>query len=129
MDPDECQRLYDEGLLTDAQVDDHNTPGPYSFLGYLRALQKPDFWGDKLCLCLLSMCFQTPTPKTSQGSGLDTRETSRTPTWCCAIARVVTMSQPVSTTFVAFGWVILHSDGCMCTQMSDRCAQTDSLML
>ena len=58
MDPDEYQRLHDEGLLTDAQVDDHNTPGPYSFLGYLRALQKPDFWGDELCLCLLSICFQ-----------------------------------------------------------------------
>ena len=43
MDLDEYQWLYDEGLLTDVQVDDHNTPGPYSFLGYLRALQKPDF--------------------------------------------------------------------------------------
>ena len=58
MDPDEYQRLYDEGLLTDAQVDDHNTPGPFSFLGYLRALQEPDFWIDELCLCLISMCFQ-----------------------------------------------------------------------
>ena len=58
MDPDEYQRLYDEGLLTDAQVDDHNTPGPFAFLGYLRALQEPDFWGDELCLCLISMCFQ-----------------------------------------------------------------------
>ena len=32
MDPDEYQRLYDEGLLTDPQVDDHNTSGPFSFL-------------------------------------------------------------------------------------------------
>ena len=114
MDPDEYQRLYDEGLLTDAQVDDHNTPGPYSFLGYLRALQKPDFWGDELCLCLLSMCFQIGitviNAETLQGSGLDTRKTSRTSTWCCAIARVITMSQPVSTTFVVF-------DGSFCTLM------------
>ena len=58
MDPDEYQRLYDEGALTDAQVDDHNTPGPFSFLGYLRAVQEPEFWGDELCLCLLSVCFQ-----------------------------------------------------------------------
>ena len=58
MDPDEYQRLYDYGLLTDAQVDDHNTPGPFSFLDYLRALQEPDTWGDELCLCLISMCFQ-----------------------------------------------------------------------
>ena len=58
MDPDDYQRLYDEGLLTDAQFDDHNTPGPFSFLSYLRALQEPDFWDDEPCLCLLSMCFQ-----------------------------------------------------------------------
>ena len=34
MDPDEYQRLYDEGLLTDAQVNDHNTRGPL-FLPWL----------------------------------------------------------------------------------------------
>ena len=48
MDPEEYQRLCEEGLLTDAQVDDHNTPDPYSFLCYLRALRNPDFWGDEL---------------------------------------------------------------------------------
>ena len=133
MDPDKYQRLYDEGLLTDAQVDDHNTPGPFSFLGYLRALQQPDFWGDELYLCLISMCLQIGiTVINVEGFtrvSLDTGGTSKIPTWFCATARVVTTSQPVSMTFIAFRWVILHLEGCVCTWMGDRCVQMDSFLL
>ena len=58
MPEDEYQRLYDQDMLTDQQIQDHNCLGPTSFLGYLKALLEPDFWGDELCLCLLSMAFQ-----------------------------------------------------------------------
>ena len=58
MPEEECEDLYNRDLLTDQQVQDHNCPGPFSFLGYLRALLEPNFWGDELCLCLLSMAFQ-----------------------------------------------------------------------
>ena len=58
MPEDEYNDLYKRKLLTDQQVQDHNCPGPFSFLGYLRSLLEPNFWGDKLCLCLLSMAFQ-----------------------------------------------------------------------
>ena len=44
------------GTLT--QIDDHNTPGPFSYLGYMQALLEDGFWGDKLCLALISMMWQ-----------------------------------------------------------------------
>ena len=52
MPEEEYQDLYRQ------QIQDHNCPGPFSFLGYLRSLLQPNFWGDELCLCLLSMAFQ-----------------------------------------------------------------------
>ena len=58
MPGEEYEDLCNRDLLTDQQVQDHNCPGPYSFLGYLRSLLEPNFWGDELCLCLLSMIFQ-----------------------------------------------------------------------
>ena len=58
MPEEEYEDLYNRDLLTDQQVQDHNCPGPFSFLGYLRSLLEPNFWGDELCLCLLSITFQ-----------------------------------------------------------------------
>ena len=58
MPEEEYDDLYSRDLLTDQQVQDHNCPGPFSFLRYLRSLLEPNFWGDELCLCLLSMTFQ-----------------------------------------------------------------------
>ena len=58
MPEDEYRRMYNQDMLTDQQIQDHNCPGPFSFLGYLKVLLEPDFWGDELCLCLLSMAFQ-----------------------------------------------------------------------
>ena len=40
------------------EADDHNTPGPFSYLGYMQALLKEGFWGDELCLALISMMWQ-----------------------------------------------------------------------
>ena len=58
MPEEEYEDLCNWNLLTDQQVQDHNCPGPFSFLGYLRSLLEPNFWADELCLCLLSMAFQ-----------------------------------------------------------------------
>ena len=52
MPEEEYEDLYNRDLLTDQQVQDHNCPGPFSFLGYLRSLLEPNFWGDELCFCL-----------------------------------------------------------------------------
>ena len=58
MPEEEYEDLYNRDLLTDQQVQDHNCPGQFSFLEYLRSLLEPNFWEDELCLCLLSMTFQ-----------------------------------------------------------------------
>ena len=49
---------YNDGTLTQDEADDHNTPGPFSYLGYMKALFQEGFWGDKLCLALISMMWQ-----------------------------------------------------------------------
>ena len=54
----EYQQKYDEGLLTDQEVQDHNCPGPFSFHSYLSALLSPEMWGDEQVLCLCSMMWQ-----------------------------------------------------------------------
>ena len=55
---EEYQRKYDEGLLTDQEVQDHNCPGPFSFHSYLSVLLDPEMWGDEQVLCLCSMMWQ-----------------------------------------------------------------------
>ena len=55
---EEYQQKYDDGLLTDQEVQDHNCPGPFSFHSYLSALLDPEMWGDEQVLCLCSMMRQ-----------------------------------------------------------------------
>ena len=56
------QDIYDQrcraGELSQAEIDDHNCPGPFSYIGYMRALLQDGFWGDEICLTLTSMMFQ-----------------------------------------------------------------------
>ena len=54
----EYQLKYDKGTLTQVEADDHNTPGPFSYLSCMKALLKEGFWGDEPCLALLSMMWQ-----------------------------------------------------------------------
>ena len=58
MSEDDYLRKYNDGTLTQNEADDHNTPGPFSYLGYMQALLKEGFWGDELCLGLISMMWQ-----------------------------------------------------------------------
>ena len=55
---EEYQQKYDDGLLTDQEVQDHNCPGLFSFYSYLSALLNPEMWGDEQVLCLCSMMWQ-----------------------------------------------------------------------
>ena len=48
--------------MTQDEADDHNSPGPFSYLGYMKALLQGGFWGDKLCLALISMMWQISIP-------------------------------------------------------------------
>ena len=58
MSEDDCQKKFEDGTLTQNEVDDHNTPGPFSYLGYIQVLLEDGFWGDELCLTLISMMWQ-----------------------------------------------------------------------
>ena len=58
MSEEEYLQKYNDGTLTQNEVDDHNTPGPFSYLGYMQALLQEGFWGDELCLALISMMWQ-----------------------------------------------------------------------
>ena len=55
MPEEEYLQKYEDGTLTQEEMDDHNTLGPYSYLGYMKALLIDGFWGDELCLALISM--------------------------------------------------------------------------
>ena len=52
MSQEEYQRKYDEGTLTKQEADNHLTPGPFSYMTYMKSLLEEGFWGDELCLAL-----------------------------------------------------------------------------
>ena len=58
MPEEEYQHKYQEGTLTQDEADDHNTPSPFSYLGYMKVLLNNGFWGNELCLALVSMMWQ-----------------------------------------------------------------------
>ena len=58
MDPAVYQAAKEEGSLTPAQIEAQNTPGPFSFIGYIEALLEDTFWGDHGVLLTVSMMWQ-----------------------------------------------------------------------
>ena len=55
---EEFQSKLVAGTLTDEERAIHNEPGPYSVYGYLDQLLKPGFYGDELCLLIVSMIWR-----------------------------------------------------------------------
>ena len=58
LSPEEYRRKEASGQLTDLERQEYNEPGPFSITSYCEALLKPDFYGEELCLRLLSMLFK-----------------------------------------------------------------------
>ena len=58
MSEEEYLQKYNDGTLTQNEAEDHNTPDPFSYLEYMPGLLQEGFWGDKLCLALISMMWQ-----------------------------------------------------------------------
>ena len=56
--PEEYRRKEASGQLTDQERQEFNEPGPFSITSYCEALLKSDFYGEELCLRLLSMLFK-----------------------------------------------------------------------
>ena len=58
LSPEEYQRKEASGQLTDLERQEFNEPGSFSITSYCEALLKRDFYGEELCLRLLSMLFK-----------------------------------------------------------------------
>ena len=58
MPEEEYLQKYNDDTLTQEEANDHNTPGPFSYLEYMKTLLNDGFWGDELCLALISMMWQ-----------------------------------------------------------------------
>ena len=58
LSPEEYRRKEASGQLTDLERQEYNEPGPFSIMSYCEALLKKDFYGEELCLRLLSMLFK-----------------------------------------------------------------------
>ena len=58
LSPEEYRRKEASGQLTDQERQEFSEPGPFSITSYCEALLKSDFYGEELCLRLLSMLFK-----------------------------------------------------------------------
>ena len=58
LSPEEYRRKQASDQLTVQERQDFNEPGPFSIVSYCEALLKSDFYGEELCLRLLSMMFK-----------------------------------------------------------------------
>ena len=58
LSPEEYRKKEATGQLTDQERQEFNEPGPFSIKSYCEALLKSDFYGEELCLRLLSMLFK-----------------------------------------------------------------------
>ena len=57
LSPEEYQSKKDAGNLTELDEEDYNCPGPFSYVEYLKALLKDDFYGDNIVLNVVSMMW------------------------------------------------------------------------
>ena len=58
MPEEEFQSKLVAGTLTDQERAIHDEPGSYSVYGYLNQLLQPGFYGDELCLLVISMIWR-----------------------------------------------------------------------
>ena len=55
---DEYKKKRDRNQLTKQEKQEYHEPGPFSIVTYCEALLKPTFYGEELCLRLLSVLFK-----------------------------------------------------------------------
>ena len=58
LSPEEYRRKQASDQLTEQERQDFNEPGPFSIVSYCETHLKSDFYGEELCLRLLSMMFK-----------------------------------------------------------------------
>ena len=55
---EEYRAKIDNGTITDVEREAYTEPGPFSIFPYLSNLLNPGFYGDELCLLLISMIWK-----------------------------------------------------------------------
>ena len=55
---EEFQTKVADGTIMDAEREAYSEPGPFSVHAYLQSLLKPSFYGDELCLLIISMIWK-----------------------------------------------------------------------
>ena len=55
---EEFQAKVADCTITDAEREAYSEPGPFSVHGYLQSLLKPSFYGDELCLLIITMIWK-----------------------------------------------------------------------
>ena len=55
---EEFQAKVADGTIMDAERETYSEPGPFSVYAYLKNLLKPSFYGDKLCLLVVTMIWK-----------------------------------------------------------------------
>ena len=55
---EEFQTKVADGTITDAEREAYSEPGLFSVHAYLQSLLKPSFYGDELCLLIISMIWK-----------------------------------------------------------------------
>ena len=55
---EEFQAKMADGTIMDAEREAYSEPGPFSVHAYLQSLLKPGFYGDELCLLIISMIWK-----------------------------------------------------------------------
>ena len=55
---EEFQAKLADGTITDAERQVYSEPGPFSVYAYLKNLLKPSFYGDELCLLVVTMIWK-----------------------------------------------------------------------
>ena len=52
------KRLASPTAIQCQQIEEYEEPGPFSIITYMENLLRPSFYGEEICLRLLSMIFQ-----------------------------------------------------------------------
>ena len=58
MTDEEYKEKETAGTLTDMDIQERLTPGPFTFVTYLKEMLKPSMWGDEIVLTVFSMMWQ-----------------------------------------------------------------------
>ena len=56
--PEEYSKKVEDNTITQQELEDQDSPGPFSFVGYLEYLLEPKTWGDHGTVLLLSLMWQ-----------------------------------------------------------------------